>query len=142
MSAGAVKDVVDAGGNIRRLDVVHADPSKIELANDLARRYPTDPNASRAITDGRPQLIAERLNHVVRGDGYVRRPAGDHVEEGCEHAADGRYVRAVRITRRRQRVEVPIIERPDALLVRASTHFYNTPEEIDLLAEALRSLLV
>ena len=52
-------DVVDAGGNIRRLDVVHADPSKIELANDLARRYPTDPNASRAITDGRPQLIAE-----------------------------------------------------------------------------------
>jgi isopenicillin-N epimerase len=39
------------------------------------------------------------------------------------------------------RTEVPIIERPDGLLVRVSTHFYNTPAEVDHLADALRALL-
>jgi isopenicillin-N epimerase len=39
------------------------------------------------------------------------------------------------------RIEAPIIERPDGLLVRASTHFYNTEEEIDRLAAALPELL-
>jgi isopenicillin-N epimerase len=39
------------------------------------------------------------------------------------------------------RIEVPIIERPDGLLVRVSTHFYNTEEEIDHLARALKDLL-
>jgi isopenicillin-N epimerase len=37
----------------------------------------------------------------------------------------------------RHRVEVPIVERPEGLLVRVSTHFYNTEEEIDRLAAAL-----
>jgi selenocysteine lyase/cysteine desulfurase len=32
------------------------------------------------------------------------------------------------------------VERPDGLLIRASTHFYNTEEEIDRLAEALDNL--
>ncbi|HEY8504163.1 MAG TPA: aminotransferase class V-fold PLP-dependent enzyme [Gemmataceae bacterium] len=35
------------------------------------------------------------------------------------------------------RVEMPVIERPDRLLVRVSTHFYNTEAEIDRLAEVL-----
>src|SRR5262249_44196892 len=39
------------------------------------------------------------------------------------------------------RIEAPIIERPDGLLVRASTHFYNSVEEIDRLAVALLKLL-
>ncbi len=39
------------------------------------------------------------------------------------------------------RIEVPIIERPQGLLIRVSTHFYNTEEEIDKLAEALLALL-
>jgi isopenicillin-N epimerase len=39
------------------------------------------------------------------------------------------------------RTEVPIIERPDGLLVRVSTHFYNTEQEVDHLAGALRALL-
>jgi isopenicillin-N epimerase len=34
-------------------------------------------------------------------------------------------------------IEAPVIERPDGLLIRASTHFYNTIEEINRLAEAL-----
>lgn len=40
-----------------------------------------------------------------------------------------------------RRIELPVIERPDRLLVRASTHFFNTHEEVDRLAEALRELL-
>jgi isopenicillin-N epimerase len=32
-------------------------------------------------------------------------------------------------------------ERPDRLLMRASTHFYNTEGEVDRLAEALDVLL-
>jgi isopenicillin-N epimerase len=39
------------------------------------------------------------------------------------------------------RIEVPIVERPEGPLVRVSTHFYNTEEEIDRLADALPRLL-
>jgi isopenicillin-N epimerase len=39
------------------------------------------------------------------------------------------------------RIELPVIERPDHLLVRVSTHFYNTEGEVDRLAEALPGLL-
>jgi isopenicillin-N epimerase len=40
-----------------------------------------------------------------------------------------------------RRIEMPVIERPDRLLVRTSTHFYNTEEEIDKLAVALETIL-
>ncbi len=40
-----------------------------------------------------------------------------------------------------RRIEVPVIERPDRLLVRTSTHFYNTEEEVDRLALALQTIL-
>jgi isopenicillin-N epimerase len=40
------------------------------------------------------------------------------------------------------RIEAPIIERPDRLLIRTSTHFYNTEAEVDRLAEALPVLLL
>ncbi len=39
------------------------------------------------------------------------------------------------------RVEVPVVERPDGLLIRVSTHFYNNEAEIDRLGEALATLL-
>ena len=39
------------------------------------------------------------------------------------------------------RIEIPIVERPDCLLIRVSTHFYNTEAEIDHLIKALESLL-
>jgi isopenicillin-N epimerase len=39
------------------------------------------------------------------------------------------------------RIEAPIIERPDGLLLRISTHFYNTEEEVDRLAEVLPDVL-
>lgn len=37
----------------------------------------------------------------------------------------------------KHRIEVPIIERPDRLMIRVSTHFYNTTAEIDRLVEIL-----
>jgi isopenicillin-N epimerase len=39
------------------------------------------------------------------------------------------------------RIEIPIVERPYGLLLRVSTHFYNTRAEIDRLAEILPELL-
>lgn len=39
----------------------------------------------------------------------------------------------------KHRIEVPIIERPDRLLLRVSTHFYNTTAEVDRLAQILAS---
>lgn len=39
------------------------------------------------------------------------------------------------------RVEVPIVERPDRLLLRVSHHFYNTEAEIDRLAETAGGIL-
>jgi isopenicillin-N epimerase len=39
------------------------------------------------------------------------------------------------------RIEAPVIDRPDGLLLRVSTHFYNTEAEIDRLGEALPVLL-
>lgn len=38
-------------------------------------------------------------------------------------------------------IEIPIVVRPDYLLLRVSTHFYNTQAEIDALAEAVREVL-
>lgn len=40
----------------------------------------------------------------------------------------------------RHRIEAPIIERPDGLLLRVSTHFYNTEAEVDRLAAAVPQL--
>jgi isopenicillin-N epimerase len=37
------------------------------------------------------------------------------------------------------RIEAPIIERPAGFLIRVSTHFYNTEQEIDRLVEAVAS---
>jgi len=39
------------------------------------------------------------------------------------------------------RIEAPIVERPEGLLLRVSTHFYNTADEIESLAIAVRTML-
>jgi isopenicillin-N epimerase len=41
----------------------------------------------------------------------------------------------------RHRTEAPVIERPEGLLIRVSTHFYNTEAEIDRLVGALADFL-
>jgi isopenicillin-N epimerase len=42
---------------------------------------------------------------------------------------------------KRFRIEAPVVERPERLLLRVSTHFYNTEEEIDRLADAMAALV-
>jgi len=45
-----------------------------------------------------------------------------------------------RVLWERYRIETPIVDRPAGHLIRVSTHFYNTTEEIDYLATALAEL--
>ena len=42
-------DIRDEHGNIKRLAVVHADPAKVALAEEVQRRYPPDPDADQGI---------------------------------------------------------------------------------------------
>lgn len=42
-------DVLDNNGAIRRVAVAHIDPAKVELAHELQRRYPVDPEAPRGV---------------------------------------------------------------------------------------------
>jgi isopenicillin-N epimerase len=41
----------------------------------------------------------------------------------------------------RYRIEAPIVERPEGLLIRVSTHFYNTEAELDRITDAVHFLL-
>lgn len=56
-------DVLDADGVVERLAVVHTDPAKIELAFELQRRYPTDPESGTGIYQvlrtGQPDFYPE-----------------------------------------------------------------------------------
>lgn len=55
-------DLVD-GDSLRRVEVAHVDPSKVELAREIHRRYPPDPNDPRGTWQiartGQPVLIPE-----------------------------------------------------------------------------------
>lgn len=42
-------DVLDNDGAIRRVAVAHVDPAKVELAHELQRRYPVDPDAPHGV---------------------------------------------------------------------------------------------
>jgi PAS domain S-box-containing protein len=56
-------DLVGPGRTIERLTVAHSDPQKIEWADELARRYPVDPDAlmgvPNVIRTGEPELTSE-----------------------------------------------------------------------------------
>jgi PAS domain S-box-containing protein len=57
-------------GVIRRVAVAHADPAKMELAEEYQRRYPPDPSAeygvARVLKTGEPQLLREVTEDVLR----------------------------------------------------------------------------
>jgi PAS domain S-box-containing protein len=59
----AIVDVIDAGDTARRVAMAHADPAKLEVMDELARRYPPDPSrptlGRQALATGRPQLFAQ-----------------------------------------------------------------------------------
>jgi signal transduction histidine kinase/ActR/RegA family two-component response regulator len=63
-------DVVEEDGRLGRVAVVHADPAKIELAQELGRRYPPDPNQAHGVPEvirsGRPELHPEITDELLR----------------------------------------------------------------------------
>jgi len=56
-------DMVAPNGSLDRLAVAHVDPAKVQLANDLAEKYPPDPEAPygvpNVIRSRQPELFAE-----------------------------------------------------------------------------------
>jgi PAS domain S-box-containing protein len=56
-------DLPDGKGGIEQVALAHADPAKIELAQELRRRFPPDPRAETGVPGvlrgGAPELIAE-----------------------------------------------------------------------------------
>jgi signal transduction histidine kinase/uncharacterized protein YigA (DUF484 family) len=62
-------DMVADDGTIRRLASAHVDPSKAELAREISRRYPPDPDAPRGLhavlRSGQPELYREISDEVL-----------------------------------------------------------------------------
>jgi signal transduction histidine kinase/integral membrane sensor domain MASE1/ActR/RegA family two-component response regulator len=56
-------DMLEEDGSLRRLAVAHVDPTKVQLAQELQRRYPPDPAAPQGVWNilgtGRPEIIAD-----------------------------------------------------------------------------------
>src|SRR6185369_8656964 len=56
-------DMAEGNGSLRRVAVAHVDPSKVDLAHALHRRYPPDPEAPQGVPHilrtGKPELISE-----------------------------------------------------------------------------------
>lgn len=62
-------DVLDADGKLERLAVAHVDPSKVELAHELHRRYPPDPASPggvwKIIRSGKSSLTREITDEML-----------------------------------------------------------------------------
>ncbi len=60
-------------GRLRRLAVAHVDPSKVEMARELHRRWPPDPKAEKGpyhvLRTGQPELIPEIPEEVLLAAG-------------------------------------------------------------------------
>ena len=62
-------DIVQPDGTFERLAVAHQDPSKVELAHELLRRYPVDPNEAHGLAyvvrTGEPALYPEISDELL-----------------------------------------------------------------------------
>ncbi len=73
-------DAINADGKLERVAVAHSDPKKIEVAHELASRYPPDANAAygvpQVIRTGHPEFVTEI------SDAFLERVARDkeHLE--------------------------------------------------------------
>jgi PAS domain S-box-containing protein len=56
-------ELVDASGDLRTVALAHVDPTKVEFAREIQRRYPPDPNAptgaANVVRTGEPELYEE-----------------------------------------------------------------------------------
>jgi PAS domain S-box-containing protein len=62
-------DLVDENGDRQQVAVAHADPTKVEWARELNRRYPPDPNAATGVPNvlrtGQPELYREISDEML-----------------------------------------------------------------------------
>lgn len=62
-------DLLESDGALRRLAAAHVDPSKVELARELHRRYPPDPSAPlgvwNIIRTGRSEIVSEITDELL-----------------------------------------------------------------------------
>ncbi len=62
-------DMLQEDGTIKQLALAHVDPTKVEVAYDLERRYPPDPNATRGVHEvirtGRPEIASEIPDELI-----------------------------------------------------------------------------
>lgn len=73
-------DMVGADGLLERMTVTHKDPAKVQLAEELSRRYPPDPNASQGamsvLRTGKSELAVgisdSMLEEAARDDDHLR----------------------------------------------------------------------
>ena len=72
-------DVLGEGGGLERLAVAHVDPDKVALAEEIHRRYPTDPSTgpvAEVLATARPVLVGdipdEMLVALARDDEHLR----------------------------------------------------------------------
>jgi PAS domain S-box-containing protein len=65
----AAVDMLDEQGSIKRLAVTHVEPQKVELAAELARRWPMDPNAPSGVPHvlrtGQPEVYPEISDELL-----------------------------------------------------------------------------
>jgi PAS domain S-box-containing protein len=63
-------DIVDPAGPVERLATAHVDPAKIQMARELERRYPSDPNALTGVPNvlrtGRAEFYPEISEEMLR----------------------------------------------------------------------------
>ena len=118
-------DVVD-DGRLRRLAVAHVDPAKVQLAHELAERYPADPDAPHGawhvMRTGRSELIAEITDEMLT--------AG---------AVDDEHAAIARALHLRSAVTVPLVARGRVLgvitWVAAESERHFTSEDLALAEE-------
>ena len=77
-------DVLDAGGEVRRVGIHHADPAKLELAEELQRRFPPDPDSPSGVhavlQSGRSMLVEEVTEAQVAGSPDAQRYGPAYIE--------------------------------------------------------------
>jgi serine phosphatase RsbU (regulator of sigma subunit) len=125
-------DIVD-DGRLRRVAVAHVDPAKVELAHELAARYPADPDAPQGawqvMRTGRSELIAAITDEMLL--------AG---------AVDEEHLAIARALHLRSAVTVPLVARDRVLgvitWVTAESERHYTDEDLALAEELAKRAAV
>ena len=122
-------DLVEVDRTHKRLAVAHVDPAKIQLANDLAARYPADPNSPAG------------LPHVLRtGQSELYREIPDAML--VAQCVDQEHLRITRALGLRSAMVVPLVARAEVLgaltFVAAESGHRYTEQDLQLAEELAR----